>query len=240
MKITNLKFEDLPLYVNQHLCFLEPTNLKFMIASFTFLMLDLGVLPLLYPKVDLVWYVNLPLLIFIHLWAIRLLVKNPYTIQNESILYIGSTGFVGTICYLFVSHKIAYFQIGITSASYYIISTVALIFIIGYLVYYQIDKYSNISKSADKKYGYGKFWAAAIPVFPGLGYIIFHVTKESEQIMFSIFLGFSLFFCLMFAYFSAKYFHKYLFMKANPQYVKLQKPIKSERRKFEEKKLVIK
>lgn len=154
---------------------------------------------------------------------------------------MGSTGFVGTICYLFLSHKIAYLYVEITSVSYYLTSTAALLLIIGYLVYFQINKYSNITKAVRNEKGSNiRILGPSAGALSGLGYIFAQATKESELLMFSILLVISLGFCLFFAYISAKFFHKYFFMKANQQFVGLQQPYKSKQREFEKKGVVIK
>ncbi|MDY0406758.1 hypothetical protein P5G51_016580 [Virgibacillus sp. 179-BFC.A HS] len=139
-------FNKLPVFVNQHLSFLDTDNIKFIVAAFTFILLDLGTFPLLYPKIPIIYYIAIPLLVFIHLWALRILIKNPFSTQFESLIYIGVLGVVGTICYFMLVQKTAYMNLGIRNLFYYVISTVLYLFIIGILAYYQIQRYSNINK----------------------------------------------------------------------------------------------
>ncbi|MEC2159606.1 hypothetical protein [Virgibacillus halodenitrificans] len=233
-------FNKLPLYVNQHLSFLDTGNIRFMIAVWTFLLLDLCALPLLYPRVNIIYYVTIPLLVFIHLWAIRLLIKNTYSTQFECLLFIGVHGVIGSICYFILIQKTAYFNLGIRAPMYYVISTILYLLITGILVSYQFYKYSSIKKKtmqsvrkerekeSSNKYGY------VIVLFPALGYTLSQtVMKQSDVAMYSLVYFAFLLLSIVLAYFAAKYLHKYFFMKANMEFVRFQTPSKKEMKQAE-------
>lgn len=43
-----------------------------------------------------------PLIIIIHLWSVRLLIKNPYSTQFEMILFLGVFGLIGSLTLYFM------------------------------------------------------------------------------------------------------------------------------------------
>lgn len=167
--------------------------------------------------VHIIYFITFPLLILIHLWAIRLLIKNPYSIQFETVLFIGFWGAVGGICYFILAQKIAYFNLGIESAVYYVIVSVGYIIAAIILIGYQVKKYANIKKQGNngKRRSYSRY-GVVVALAPALGYLIAQNSKrKSEYLMYCIILAVSLLFCILLTYFSAKYFHKFFFMKAN-------------------------
>lgn len=226
---------QLPQYVNEHLMFLVVDHIKYLVFGFTFVFLDLFIIvPLLYPFIIEYLFFTVPFLLFIHIWAIRLLCKNPFSIQFESILFIGSIGVVGSYVFMLLAQKMAYHYVGITETSYYVFTTIIYLIIAVILVFYQIRKYAIIKKKT--KEGKGRSiaqYTSIAAIAPAIGYILAqNVIKKSEILMHMtliiIFYSFSIFF----AYIAAKYFHKFYFMKANMHFVTFQKPSKKEMKKL--------
>lgn len=238
----NIKYDQLPLYVVQHLSFHPPELIKSFVAGFTFLLLDLSLLFLLYPFIKIFYILSIPLYIFIHIWAVRLFVKNPYTTQFESILFLGSLGTVMAIIYTLTAFKLSIYDLGITSKVYYVFLSFAFLAIFFVIVRHQIKKYSNLSEKIKEEYkaGYLEKFGPAISVVPALGYIFAQNTKDNEIIMYSVLLLIAIGLASFGAYMGAKQFHKYFFMKANMRFVHLQKPDKKTQQKLERKGIVYK
>lgn len=239
---SNLKYKDLPLYVHQHLMFHEPNHIKFIVSAFTFILLDLSLILLLYPFIKIFYILAVPLYLLVHIWAVRLLIKNPYTTQFESILFLGIVSAVTAIIYTLLAVKISYFDMEITSPLYYIFLSIGFLVIFFILIRHQIGKYYNITKKSkqEQKVSSLEKYGAVLGGFPALGYLIAQATKDNEIIMYSFLLLISIGFASFGAYMGAKQIHKYFFMKANPQFVGFKKPSKKERREFEEKGIVYK
>ena len=63
----NIKYDQLPLYVVQHLSFHPPELIKSFVAGFTFLLLDLSLLFLLYPLLKFLYSFHTALYIYTYL-----------------------------------------------------------------------------------------------------------------------------------------------------------------------------
>lgn len=239
----NLRFEELPFHANQHFIFHHPDHIKLIVSGFTFILLDLSLLPLLYPFINVFYIISIPLYLFIHIWAVRLLIKNPYSTQFESLLFLGSHGVVTAIVYALLAFKISIFELGISSTFYYALLFIGLLAMFAILVFYQIKKYSNITGKSkqDGKLGLLHQLGIVLAVFPALGYSFFQGIKHNEILMNSVLLVISIFLSGFGAYMAAKQIHKYFFMKANMHFVRFIKPGgKKKRREFEKKGIIYK
>lgn len=220
------KFRQLPDHMKVHLLFISPQNTKVVVIGFCFFLLDFCIIPLLSPINNAFYLSTIPLLLFINLWAIRLLFKNPYTTQMETILFVGVTSIIGAISYFMTSIKVSYMFIGITNFWYFIVLCMVYLIIILRLVYFQIKKYSKIDYNLNERtkwYNNG----VLLPLFtagPGLSYILFLSIKKNEILMHTVFLCACIVMTILFSYISAKYIHKYKFMKLNSHLLIIQKP----------------
>ncbi|MCA0172646.1 hypothetical protein [Bacillus sp. RAR_GA_16] len=224
----NKKFRNLPDYMKEHLSMLPPDSTRATVSMFCFILLDMCVLPLLYPRINLIHIITIPLLLFIHLWAIRLLIKDPRSTRVETTLFLSVFSIISAICYFITSLKVSYVFIGITNVWYYITLTGIDLIIIVILIQYQIEKYSKLDYKRDeseKWYNSGR-WIPLVISAPGVGYIIFQTTKDSETAMHSLFLCVTIVFTLILAYMSAKFTHQYFFIKLNRRLVDINTPTK--------------
>ncbi len=237
----NKKFRHLPDYLKVHLLFISPQNTKVVVIGYCFFLLDFCIIPLLTPINNIFSFTTIPILLFINLWAIRLLFKNPYTTQMETVLFLGVTSFIGAICYLITSMKVSYMFIGISNYWYFIVLSIIYFTVISRLIHFQIKKFSTIDDSLDesKKWYNNKNFLSLITVGPGLGYILFLATKKNEILMHSLFLFACIGMTILFSYISAKYIHKYKFMKVNNHLLIIQKPSDKKKKKAYENKGVV-
>ena len=222
----NKKTRHLPDYMQEHLMTISPESAKLTITMFCLILLDMSAVPLLYPRNDLIYIVTIPLIIFIHLWLIRLLFKNPYTTQMETTLFMGVFSIVGAICNFITSIKVSYVFIGISNMWFYIVFSIVHLILIAVLVQFQIEKYSEINykrNETNQWYNNTRF-IPLLSAAPGIGYIIFQASKGSEKGMHSVFLIATIIFTLFLSYFAAKYIHKFFFMKTNMRLVFFNKP----------------
>jgi len=238
MKIdTTIKREHLPTYVQEHLMFFDSLQKNGLVAGITFAGLDVLIaVPLFYPTNSMFFWALFPFLLFINIWAIRLLFKNSYSIQYELILFIGSIGAIGSYTYYLLALKMAYHYVNITEPIYYIISLAIFIISVISLIVYQIKKYSNIQPVNNKereleeiiKERKEKYYSVAA-IFPALGYFVAqNWIVKSDNLALGILVLIFYLMSFFYAYIGAKFFHRYFFMKANPSFVHLLKPSKSE------------
>ncbi|UTR14964.1 hypothetical protein MM221_20925 [Salipaludibacillus sp. LMS25] len=235
----SFKRNNLPQHYLVFLSFIETYNIKIIVASFTLLLVDLGVLYLITVPLPLAfYYVLLVPVVGMNLWMLRILFKNPYTVQYESIWFVGLISLLGVIIYLCLLQFTAFFHLNISSPVYFIVSNIIYISSIFVFMFYQINKYADPTKKKKSHYIYYSSW---LTTGPGIGYIIGQsLTRQSEFLMWSVlficFVGFFLFL----SHVAVKFIYKALFMKANWHLVVFQKPLKRDRKKFREKGLVLK
>ncbi|MBN8211038.1 hypothetical protein JI666_20055 [Bacillus sp. NTK071] len=213
----NKKFRHLPDYMKVHLLFISPSNTKVVVFGFCFFLLDFCIIPLVIP-INMGIFLSLtPNLLFINLWAVRLLVKNPYTTQMETVLFIGITSLIGAICYFITSMKVSYLFIGITNIWYYMMLLIIFMSITATFIRVQIEKYATIAHTLNesKKWYNNRSLLPLIPTGGGVSYILFQSTRSNELLMHTIFLFACIAMSILFSYISAKYCHKYKFMKQN-------------------------
>lgn len=220
------KYRNLPDHFKEHLIFLPPENTRSNVFVACFVLLDLCILPLLYPLNLIIYYSIIPLLVFIHLWAIRLMIKNPYTTQMELIQFMGLYSAIGAICYFITSIRISYMYLEVYSFVFYFLLLFAHLIILAKLVHFQRVKYSklNYKRNEDEMWYNSSKIIPYLTAGPAIGYILFQSFKENENVMNSIFLIATLSLTIFFCYFAAKYIHKYKFMKINNHLLTFQKP----------------
>src|SRR5699024_12454578 len=107
-------------------------NVKSSVIIFVFIMYDvlliLGLLSIF--RLEFLWFV-LPFVLIIHLWAMRLIIKNPYSTQFEMILFMGIWGALGAFTLFILVQGMLYYTLQISSLLFYII-----IYVISFLFMY--------------------------------------------------------------------------------------------------------
>src|SRR5699024_5331543 len=90
MKINpEIRHQDLALHVNDQLDFSSVSDVRASIIIINLIMYDGPLLVgLSYRRRLDFWWIILPFILIIHLWGIRLVIKNPCSTQSEMILYI--------------------------------------------------------------------------------------------------------------------------------------------------------
>ncbi|WP_409290421.1 hypothetical protein [Peribacillus sp. SCS-37] len=210
----NLKYKQLPEHIQTHLIPYSIYNVRFALVVSTFLMLDLfSLVPLLVPKQPLVFWVNVPLMIFISIWAIWLLIRKPEDTELEFVLFLGCLGGIGAVCYFTLALKYLYLA---EINSFFYFSALILMFVASIVLFFrhQFKRYASFSEEQKKKtpawhytFAYG-----AVPI----GYVAGPYLANGPSglpiiVLGIIFLIFSSFFIFLFT----KYVHKYIFMKTN-------------------------
>ncbi|MBD7963930.1 hypothetical protein [Fictibacillus norfolkensis] len=220
----NIKFRNLPDAFKEHLTFFASFQIKQIIGAFTFIGLDLVIImPLLFPYIEEVLFITLPLILLINVWAIRLLIKNPSETEFESLLYLGFLGAVGSFCYFVLTQKMSYWLLNIDSPLYYIISLVAYVVLILVFIYKKNNKFSSIQIDVNKNNSsliWNKVFTWSVPA----GYIIVHILmNQSSALLHSYMIIMYSGLLIFFTDISVKFFHRYLFIKSNIHLVKLSK-----------------
>src|SRR5699024_2589061 len=155
--------------------------------------------------------------------------KCVYSTQLEVILYMGCWTLLGSISLFVAFLGMLYYHFHITSVVSYIILTLATIMSAYILVRYQIKKYAKdptieVEESNQNKY------IGLLSATPGMAYLFTVITKRIEGLNDVLAVGSVYFFIIFCAYFSAKFLHRYFFMRANMKYVTYQ-PISNKKRK---------
>ena len=219
-----IKFRNLPDAFKEHLTFFASYQIKQIIGVFTFIGLDLVIImPLLFPYIEEVLFVTLPLILLINVWAIRLLIKKTSETEFESLLYLGFLGAVGSFCYFVLTQKMSYWLLNINTPLYYVISFVSYVFLILVFIYQKNKKFSTIQMDVKKNKNSLTSKKALNWSVPA-GYIIVHILLNQSSVLLHTYMvimysGLLIFFTDI----SAKFFHRYLFMKSNIHLVKLSK-----------------
>jgi len=232
-----LKFKDLPKYISEQLFYIETFNIRASIFITTFVMLDLMVvLPLLVPLIPIYLYILVPPLLLFHIWSMRIMIKNPYSVQYETILFFAIWGVLSTIVFAVLSQKMAFYLIGIKGFSYYLITTVLFLVAVGSILNYRLSRYRDLSYDAIKlakkkerelKRKAGKeHYPLIITFVPGLGYMVAQMIKHNETFVYCmlviIFWGFAVF-C---SYVAIKFIQRSFMLKVNKGIAPLQTPSK--------------
>jgi hypothetical protein len=240
MRLDNdLKRNQLPQHFLSLLSFIDTANAKFMIVTLTLVVVDIPAFYLFFIGDHILpHYIIIPLLILLHIWMLRLLCKNSYSTQFESIIFIcASSGFASCL-YLIILQVIPFTELGINYSIYYIVSNIVYVIIVILFFRIEMKKYADTNKEGKKDIIYG---GGALASVPGIGYIFSQIIiRESEVLIWAILFLCFLIMYLFSTYLTVKFVYKALFMKANWHLVVFQKPLKRDRKKFREKGLVLK
>src|SRR5690625_2579898 len=145
MKINpDIKYSQLSQEFKEHLKFINPNDT---IQSVWTLLVVLYDLPLFLSlltagKIEFLWLL-MPFIIFLHLWGIRLSIKNPYSTQLESVLFIGISSMIGALTFFIMIQGISFYQLNISAPIYYIVINMLLVISTYSFIKYQIDKFSR-------------------------------------------------------------------------------------------------
>lgn len=237
---SNIKREKLSEDVIQHLEFIDTMNVKWSILG---LVLTVYNLPLLISllsimKVEFLWILS-PLIIILHIWGGRLLIKNTYSTQLETILFIGVFGIIGAVTSLIMVQGLSFYVLNISSFIYYTIINLTIVILSLILVKAQINTYSKTIFEKKERKKQSKMTGLLIAA-PVLGYVIANLTGDTLVLKHYITLGMNLAIYFVYIYLATKFLHKYLFIKTNLDYVRFQRPNKKEMKKLTSKGVVIK
>ena len=240
-----LKRKEIPRYITEQLGFVDTFNVRFSVAVLVFLAIDFFIaIPLFVPFVPMYLYILLPFIIFINVWGIWIMVRNPYTVQYETILFIAAMSLIATFSYLILAHKMAYYYVGVHGWSYYGILTLLYVLTTLWILHYRLSRFKDLSyetmvkwKKGEREQARGKGksggmrhadkYMAILLYVPGIGYLIAQIVKHNETgVAFTLIICF-LSFASFFSYTAIKFTHRLLVMKANPQFVHPQTPGKS-------------
>lgn len=177
-------------------------------------------------------FLTVPIWLALTVWQVRLHFKNAYTVQSETVLFTGMFGLSGAVIHLFISHKIAYYYIGITWPLFYVLIVVVYGTIAWIIVRYQLKRFTDWRRTPDRKGTKNNSLimqaGALLAGAPALGYSFAQAAKKNESVLHVMLLFCMLFFSVLLFYIAAKFLLRYFFMKANPHLAKLQKPGKKE------------
>ena len=219
MKINpETRYQDLALYVKEHLDFISIDQVKFTVIGMAFGMYDLPLLlGLMYIlEWEFLWMVS-PFVVIVHVWAIRLAIKNPYSTQLEMILYMGIWGISLAVTLFIMMIWILYYTFYM-SPILLCVMTILPILNIYFLVKYQINKFLNdptIERKESNQYKH--MWLAHAS--PGIGYLIYQIVMGRNVLDDIISFVVMYIFFIFGVYAAAKFLHRYFFMKANMKYV---------------------
>jgi hypothetical protein len=223
----DIKFRALPEHFKEHLSFFPHFLIKQLIAGFTFVMLDLLVLiPIIYPMIDTTFYLTIPFILLINIWAIRLLILNPEKTELESILFLGALGAVGSYSVFILIQKMNYYVLQVNSLFYLMASILLYIVVICFFSYIKVKKFSTIIVLKKKNEQHSTFTNSIITISVSAGYMVAQIViNQSLSIMNTYMIVIFSLLLLFFTDMAVKYIHRYLFMKSNLNVVKLSKKI---------------
>ncbi|MCU9613234.1 hypothetical protein OEV98_06670 [Caldibacillus lycopersici] len=227
----NIKYNNLSTFQKGHLTPPPALGIKGSIALFTFIVLDLMcLLPMLAdPFMPMFLWLVLPVILLVNLWAISLLVRNVYSIQLESVLFLGAFSAVGAYSFFVLVQKFAYYVVGMQSPVFLIVSLLIVLLTVIYFVLYYAKKVAATEDSSVNKER--TIWSIAFSG-PALGYILYQTIIEDSPFFNHFLIVVFFLFALFFLYIAVKFFHKYLFMKTNYHLVNFHEPAKSEQKQF--------
>lgn len=233
MKIdTETRHQDLAQHVKFQLGFIPVEDVRSSIIIFVFVMYDvpllLGLLSIL--KLEFLWIV-LPFILIIHLWGIRLIIKNPYSTQFEMVLFMGILGLFGATSLFVMVQGMSYYTLHMTSVFYYIIINLTSILLTYILVKYQIDKYAG-DPTKEKKIGNQSKYMGLLTASPAIGYMTAQSVQETIVLKQVFALIIVYIFVILLMTVAAKFLHRYFFMKANMAYVNYQPLSQKEKKKL--------
>src|SRR5690625_1742763 len=181
-------------------------------------------------KIEFLWLL-MPPIIFLHLWGIRLSIKNPYSTQLESVFYLGVYGVVGALTFIIMIQGISFYILNISALIYYIVINMILVISIYFFIKYQTDKFSRDPTEEQNRANPYKN-AAFLSTVPILGSVIGQQLTDNDPLEFFIILGLIFFIYYFHVYAAAKFMHRYFFIKENFAYMSYEKPTKTERKEL--------
>jgi len=230
----NIKYDRLPRFVREHLMFTSTNNVRGSVIGFLLLLYDVPLLLsfVILMRIEFLWLL-MPFIALLHIWLVRMLIKNPYTTQFEMVLFLGVSGLIGALTFFIMLQAVPYFSLGINSKLYYLISNI-IVFIVAYTIArYQIAKYRNIKKyNANQEKKKPSKYLGVIGATSGLGYIIGMLVSKTTIAIYYFVIGVNLSLTLFLFYVGVKFVHRYIFMKTNINYVRFAKPTKTERKEL--------
>jgi len=220
MKIDlEIMHKDLAGYVKDHLSFIHVEKIR--TSAITILImydipLFLGLIMIYKLEFMLAF---LPFILILHIWGIRLAIKNPYSTQLEMILFMGIWGVLGAITLIVLINGMSYFTLHITSIFYYIVINLASILLTCYLVKYQIDKYTG-DLTKEREHSNQVKYMGLLTIAPALGYIVTQGLRDTVILQVVLALISMYIFLIFMVYAAAKFLHRFFFIKKNMKYVK--------------------
>ncbi|WP_130860277.1 hypothetical protein [Gracilibacillus phocaeensis] len=207
------RHQKLAQHIKFHLSFVEVDQVKFGIVTMMFCIYDLALILGLLSiyKMEFLWMV-LPFIVILHLWGARLVIKNPYSTQLETVLFLGVWGLLGAISLWIMVQGMSYYNLHITSVIYYILIHISIL-LLGYImVKYQFDKYSGDPMKERKASNQSKYYGL-LDVAPAMGYIIAQTVSDTVVLKHVLGLVLVYSFTVLMMYIGAKFLHRYFFIK---------------------------
>jgi len=236
----NIKTKRLPNYISQQLYYVKTDEIRSSVCIMTYILIDLLIiLPLLSPFIPIYVYLIAPLLLLLHVWSIRILIKNPYSVQLETLFYIAALSLAGMFSFFLIAQKIAYFYADIKDARFYFINTMLYMAATIGILFYRLNKFKDLSyetliemKKAEtaKEKKRNRFYPLLYAA-PGLGVATMKFMRHEGRIsnIFAVvcFWGLALFF----SYTAIKFIHRILFIRVNLERAPVEIPSKKEYKK---------
>lgn len=231
MKISpETRHQDLAPHINDQLEFISVEDVRSSVIIFVFIMYDvlliLGLLSIF--RLEFLWLV-LPFVLIIHLWAMRLIIKNPYSTQFEMILFMGIWGALGAFTLFILVQGMLYYTLQISSLLFYIIINVTSIVLMYICIKYQFNKYGGDPTKERKRSNQSKF-IGVLTAAPAIGLILGQSVQETVILKHVISTAVIYFFAILLMFIATKFLHRYFFMKVNKKHV-IYQPISNKERK---------
>jgi len=229
---SDIKYNQLSQEFKEHLSFIDPDDMAPSVWVFLVVLYDLPLFVSLFTigKIEFLWLL-MPPIIFLHLWGIRLSIKNPYSTQLESVFFIGLSSTIGALTFIIMIQGISFYILNISALIYYIVINMILVISIYFFIKYQTDKFSRDPTEEQNRANPYKN-AAFLSTVPILGSVIGQQLTDNDPLEFFIILGLIFFILYFHIYAAAKFMHRYFFIKRNFAYMSYEKPSKKERKEL--------
>lgn len=188
-----------------------------------------------------VLFLAIPLLP-IHIWAVRLVIKNIYAIQMESIYFIAILSVLSMYGAFLIVLTSLYF---IFTLPIFVSLLLASIYFISWMIYftqYDLRKYANKRWNPLKKNVVRDVLPLFLIGFPGFSYFGYKHIVVGHLYQNEIELGIFSALSVILIYVAVHYVHKLLYIKINVDHFQYREPLSKERKKMKAKgqKLIIK
>lgn len=234
------KHQKLAQHVKFHLDFLPVEDIKVSLGLFVGLLYDVPwLLGMGHIRQIEFFLISLPVILIIHIWVIRLLIKNRYSTQMETVLFMGIFGLLGSISLFVMVMGMLYYTFEMTSLLSYILVGLTTLLFVFILVAYQIKKFSGDPTKERKRTNQGKY-AGLMGAAPGTGYLHSQTIKGTGTLEDVFSVGVIYFLALFLFYFAAKFLHRYVYINTNMKYVVYQPVTRKKRKKVMKQGLEIK